>query len=138
VRLCLALLGLLRPWLLQATSHAQVVAVLLEEPANLYIQDIRKALQAGGELTTEQLSSMNTNCVLIQPPPPPPEPKEKEEEKTEEQEEEAAEEGEEEEGEEEEGEEEEEEEEGEEEGEEDEGEEKAGETENLDADEKNE
>ena len=47
VRLCLALLGLLRPWLLQATSHAQVVAVLLEEPANLYIQDIRKALQVG-------------------------------------------------------------------------------------------
>merc|ERR1712037_673486 len=50
VRLCLSFLGLLRPWLLKATNHAEVVTVLLEEPNKLYIQDIRKGLQAYKEL----------------------------------------------------------------------------------------
>ena len=106
------------------------------------LSDWELSSKAGGELTTEQLGGMNTNCSIILPEP---EPEVKEEEKKEETEEEAAGDGEEEE-EEEEGDEEEEEEDGEEEEEgdgedgegEEEGEGEGDQNANIDADEQNE
>lgn len=69
LKICVVILGLIQPWLRAATTHAEVVLALLEEPAKLYLQDIRSGLQDINnreDIPFEKISILNKNYMVIE------------------------------------------------------------------------
>ena len=78
----LVTLMLIRPWAMQADNHRKMARVLFDEPSNLYLNDLRKALKDFKKFEKSLLDfvELNTNIEWIEPEPEPePEPEAEEE-----------------------------------------------------------
>ena len=80
---------LIRPWAMMAENHRKLSRVLLEEPSEIYINDLRKLLNAFKDLEKEvkTMAEFNTNIEITYVEPekePEPEKEEAEVENTEE------------------------------------------------------
>ena len=88
-KITLVTLMLIRPWAMMAENHRKLSRVLLEEPSEIYINDLRKLLNAFKDLEKEvkTMAEFNTNIEITYVEPekePEPEKEEAEVENTEE------------------------------------------------------